>query len=376
LTNATFLFKQGSLSGSWLAAMTISKIGTTHYTRYLSGKKTFQIDVQQMVGKVAAHFVTSMQVDADGAPKAYHDAEGGKPGDLTEYQNNWPCFDWLDNLSESDRCGTQGVGGALGPAPGFVVSATSLKDQRFAENDTRRYVDASTIPYIVLPGSFLLPAGMPAGTTAIKDCLGCLAYMIDLTSGHSTGAVFADVGPACGEASLCTALRLGRKPYYAKFYPKVCGIDSKRFVTIVFPAEILTMPLAADDVHNRAQALFYDWGDWTGLAQALKQVPKETPTDAPDDDIATLQLPPPKGPVAQNLLVAMDQVRPPSPRLTAGSDVVMIDAPPDGNSVATLSTGTEVELIETLPHGAWLRVFATIEGVVRQGYVRAAPFQK
>ena len=64
------------------------------------------------------------------------------------------------------------------------------------------------------------------------------------------------------------------------------------------------------------------------------------------------------------------------PRLTAGSDVVMIDAPPDGNLVATLAAGTEVELIETLPHGVWLRVFATIEGVVRQGYVRAAPFQK
>lgn len=348
----------------------INKIGTTSYSRWLGGKKTYQIVVQQVDGVVAAHFASSMQIDVDGAPKAYHEADGGRPADQAEYDNNWDCFDWLKNLKPSDRHGRQGIDGAVGPAHGFTISATSLKDLTVAnQRDTARYVDASVIPFIVLPADFPLADGT-THAAQIADCLGCLAYVVDLTSGHSTGAVFADVGPCSGEASLATALRLGRKPYYSSCFPKVSGIDSKRFFTIVFPNARLVMPLTVGDIQDRAQTLFQDWGGWTGLAAAMKEVAREHPPGASDDDIATLPLVPSKGPVDQNPALAS---RPVASYVTAASDVAMIDAPPDGGLVATLPAGTRAELIETLPHDDWLRVLGTIDGRLREGYVPAAP---
>jgi hypothetical protein len=343
----------------------IHTIGITHYRRWLDGERTFEIDVQQVNGIVAAHFVSSMQIDADGAPKGYHE------GDEHEWDNNWPCFDWLENLNQSDRHGQQGIGGAVGPAQGFTISATSLKDLNVANTqNTARYVDASVIPYIVLPADFPLADGTTHANT-ITDCLGCLAYVIDLVSGHATGAVFADAGPRSGEASLATALRLGRKPFYPHCPPKVSGIDAKRFFTIVFPNERLAMPLTVSDIQTRAQTQFQSWGDWAGLAAALQQVPKERPGGAPDDDIATLTLPPSTGPVDQSPVVVLEAAPAPRTFLSLRGDTAMVNAPPDGAAIGTLAAGTQVELIEALPNDSWLRVLATIDGQLRQGYVPA-----
>ena len=49
----------------------IRTIGTTKYRRYIDKQYVFEIEVQQVEGKVAAHFASSMQVDVDGAPMAY-----------------------------------------------------------------------------------------------------------------------------------------------------------------------------------------------------------------------------------------------------------------------------------------------------------------
>jgi hypothetical protein len=346
----------------------IHKIGTTHYRRYISGQKTFTIDVQQVTGIVAAHFASSMQIDADGAPKGYHE------GDEHEWDNHWPCFDWLENLKASDRHGQQGIDGAVGPAYGFTISQTSLQDRNVHDDrNTARYVDASVIPFVVLPADFPLADG--TNTAKLSDCLGCLCYVVDLTSGHATGAVFADVGPHVGEASLATALRLGRSPFYPQCHPKVSGIDSKRFFTIVFLNERLTMPLTVAAIQTRAEALFHAWGDWAGLAVALKQVTKEIPGGAVDDDIATLPLPPPKGPVERHPELVIDVFEPQRIHSTVQTATPFLDAPPDGDLIARLPAGTELELVETLPHGRWLRVLATVAGRLQQGYVSAADVQ-
>jgi hypothetical protein len=41
------------------------------------------------------------------------------------------------------------------PAPGFYVSTTSLEDPRQAVTNPSRYVDATKIPYIVIPDGVL-----------------------------------------------------------------------------------------------------------------------------------------------------------------------------------------------------------------------------
>ncbi len=269
----------------------IHNIGKTTYRRYLDldhSSHTLEIAVQQVEGTVAAHFVAAMQIDADGEPRGYHEQ------DVDAYSNKKPCFDWVENPNPNDRHGHQGQNGAIGPAPGFTISGTSLQDKTKAVNNTARYVDASTVPYIVLPTSFPVPAG--ATDADVKDWLGCLAYVVDLKSGHAAGAVFADVGPRVGESSIALALRLCRNPFSKKYHPKVTGIDSKRFFYIVFPNDRMTMPLAIDQIEIRAKTLFEAWGGWAAVAVAIKQVPQEQPHIADDDNIHELVLPPAKGP--------------------------------------------------------------------------------
>jgi hypothetical protein len=151
----------------------------------------------------------------------------------------------------------------------------------------------------------------------------------------------------------------------------VTGIDAKRFFTIVFPNERVSMPVTVTDIETRAKSLFQDWGDWTGLAAALRKVPKESPSGAPDDDIATLTLPPAKGPVDQNAVVSQDsELQPDRSFLAARADTNLLQAP-DGATIVAVPAGAALELVETLPHGQWLRVLVTIGDRLTQGYIAA-----
>ena len=166
------------------------------------------ISVHRVAGTHAAHFVSKLAVDADGAPRAYHPTDKRRP------DNHTKAFDWLSNINPNDLFGIQGQNGAVGPHPGFHISGTSLFDAQFPENDTRRWVDAGEVPYIVLSGrSFPWPGG-----NVVRP--GCLAFVVDTISGHSTGAIYADVGRAVGEGSVALALRLGLTPFYSNIIPK------------------------------------------------------------------------------------------------------------------------------------------------------------
>jgi hypothetical protein len=140
-------------------------------------------------------WTSGLAVDADGAPRAYHPesrkgldalANAGKPG-------NW----WG---VACDARGIPFVQGPNEPAPGFHVSTTALQDSRFPVHSCKRYVDAETIPYIVLP------RGMPGGAR-----LGDFAVVMNLETGARCGAIWADIGPRgkLGEGSIALAKALG-----------------------------------------------------------------------------------------------------------------------------------------------------------------------
>jgi predicted chitinase len=235
-------------------------------------------DVWQARGTKSAHFLSKLDVDADGAPRAYH------PGDHRPPSNAGKSFDWLVNLGSSDRHGIQGEGGAVGPAPGFVISATSLTDNRFPANDTRRYVDASAIPYIVLPGrGFPLPEG-----GKLKP--GCVTCVVDTKTGGYSGAIFADVGPRVGEASIRLAQRLGLNPFDARRFPKVVGFsggaDDRRFFYLVFYETTVPAPWPVEDIQAQADALFESWGGMTRLRTIVPALPDLKPPVTVFDDTA------------------------------------------------------------------------------------------
>jgi hypothetical protein len=228
-------------------------------------------DVMQVEGTNAAYFLCKLAVDADGAPRAYH------PRDVNPNSNSGKAFDWLANLSKSDRHGIQGEDGE-GPADGFVVSGTTAQNKSVDNTkNTARYVDASTIPYVVLPGAkFPLPNG-----AKLKD--GCVAFVVDTQTGGTSGAIFADIGRAVGEGSIALARRLGLFPFSKKLFPKVIGFEDKkdfsRFFCVVFPEAIIPPPWPVADIQKAADARFKAWGGEAQLKSIVAGLPPLKPPD-------------------------------------------------------------------------------------------------
>lgn len=137
---------------------------------------------------------SGLAIDADGSPRAYH------PHSATG----------LDHLANAGRHGnwwglvTNAKGypvqqGPDDPAPGYFISTTALEDPGRAEDDPRRYVDAETVPYVVL-------------SPRIKPHLavGDFALVINRANGRRAAAIIGDVGPVCGigEGSIALARAL------------------------------------------------------------------------------------------------------------------------------------------------------------------------
>src|SRR5437879_3969026 len=101
--------------------MAIKKLGSA-CLRWKHGACVKTTDVLQVVGKEESHFLAKMSTDVDGSPRAYH------PLDKDDPDNAGKAFDWLTSVKPSDLLGIQGQD-AIGPAPGFYVCATSLKNE-------------------------------------------------------------------------------------------------------------------------------------------------------------------------------------------------------------------------------------------------------
>src|SRR6266511_1560327 len=174
--------------------------------------------VRRRAGDNGLHFVAGMQIDADGAPRAYHPP--GAPG-LDFLANAGKPGHWFGIIT--DRAGNPVVQSPRDPAPGFYVSPTSLQDPTRAVADPRRYVDASTIPYVVLP-------------RLVRDRgrvrLGDFVAVRNRANGKIAYAIYADGGPAgkIGEGSiaLAKALRIPSNPKHG-------GTDRKEVAYVVFP---------------------------------------------------------------------------------------------------------------------------------------------
>ena len=211
-------------------------------------------DVLFLHGKLA--------VDADGAPGAYHPDDigidslrnAGKPG-------NW----WA---LACDQDGTPYRQTQDDPCPGYYVSTTALCDARYQARDPRRYVDATRIPYIVLPRN--LAELHPVGARVAKGDLA--AVTLTAQPSRPVFAIYADVGPAWGpghepgEGSVALAQALGHDPYVDGRVKR--GIASGVFY-VLFPGSGQRAPLPAEEIARRGQQAFDAWGGADKLARAM-----------------------------------------------------------------------------------------------------------
>jgi hypothetical protein len=172
-----------------------------------------------------------MMIDADGANgqtggiPVY--APGGyQPPPLDYLANAGEPGNWYGVVTDTGKKDGQPVKqNANGPAPGAYVSATSYRWPTLARIDPLAYVDAASVPYIVLPGHWR--------ALAIGVVLGCKARVEDTKTGkilEASGVL--DFGPKAklGEASIACAKFFG-----IPSSPKNGGTDEKRFIYTFFP---------------------------------------------------------------------------------------------------------------------------------------------
>jgi hypothetical protein len=191
-------------------------------------------------------YISGMTVDADGAPNAYHPPPDTDLG-LDDLANAGSEGNWWGLATDAD--GEPIVQGPDDPAPGFYVSTTSLFDPDLPI--TQRYVDATRIPFYVLP---------PAGRTQLGVHLGDLGMVVNTDNRQRAGAIFADVGPTdnLGEGSIALAAALGLPDD-----PRAGGA-SGGIAWVVFPGSGTGRPLPPETIAAGAEARFTDFG---GMAQ-------------------------------------------------------------------------------------------------------------
>ncbi len=221
-------------------------------------EKLFQVGdytIWKYSGQSAFFFKAGMKIDADGAPAAYHPDDKG----LDDLENAGDPGDWWALVTDTgEPDGEPIIQGDDDPAPGYYISRTALEDETKDRTDPRRYVDATKIPYIVLPENenekFLKKA---------KVKLGDFAAVYSGENGKLAFAIFADTGLSYaggveewrfGEGSIALAKALG-----IPSSPKTGGTDGG-VLYIVFPGSGNGKPRSLEEIRSEAKKHFDQWG--------------------------------------------------------------------------------------------------------------------
>ena len=172
-----------------------------------------------------------MEIDADGANGQtggvpVYAPQGFTPAPLDFLANAGGPGNWFGVVTDTgEEDGTPVKQDTSGPAPGAFVSATSYRWPTLARIDPLAYVDAASVPYIVLPSHWR--------QEAIGVVLGCKATVEDTKTGKVLEAAgVLDFGPRTklGEASVACAKFFGVDPS-----AKDGGTSEKRFIYTFFP---------------------------------------------------------------------------------------------------------------------------------------------
>jgi Fungal chitosanase of glycosyl hydrolase group 75 len=218
------------------------------------GEPAREVPIQHLPGTSAFYYEAGMTIDADGAPNAYHPDNTG----LDDLANAGGPGNW-EGLAKN-RYGDPFVQGPDDPFPGYYISATALVDRDRPLNDPLRYVDASKIPYIVLPGGMARELGARPGDFSV---------VLNQRNAKMSYAIFGDVGPwdRIGEGSVALAENLGIRSNARN------GGARGGILYLVFPGSGNGRPRPIEEINAEAEKLFHAWGGSDQLAACKFQVP-------------------------------------------------------------------------------------------------------
>jgi hypothetical protein len=204
------------------------------------GEPVRDIPIGRLSGSPAFFYESGMTIDADGAPNAYHPDNSG----LDDLANAGTPGRWEGLAKDAD--GEPFIQGPADPFPGYYVSATALADRSKPANDPTRYVDASRIPFIVLPGGMARQLGARPGDFAV---------VFNQRNGKSSYALFGDVGPfdRIGEGSVALAENLGIRSDARN------GGARRGILYLVFPGSGNGRPRTIEEINLEGQKLLQAW---------------------------------------------------------------------------------------------------------------------
>jgi Fungal chitosanase of glycosyl hydrolase group 75 len=191
---------------------------------------------------------------------------------------------WPADLLKQTRIGSNMIPFKDGkPCPlvdGFLVSATALRKPRVADVcDIGNYVDALTVPALVLPGN--PPKGV-SGFAQRGASLGALAVAMVPGEKNPVFAVVGDIGPAgeLGEASLALNGKLLGKTAEPQNYDEVRGRGVfkgrgwvvPRAIVLVFPksGDAKDPFMTVDRIDQESKRRFEQWGGVARLHACAK----------------------------------------------------------------------------------------------------------
>jgi Fungal chitosanase of glycosyl hydrolase group 75 len=227
-----------------------------------------------------AYETNNAAADADGAPNAYHPGDLGKNctrdthigldclGNAGYPKTTW----WRDVLVADPRDPSKAFVQPSGPFKGFFVAMTSLRAPNGDKFSTSSYVDATKVPFVVIPSGFDLPHVAGQGDVGIAT---------HLASGKMTPFIVGDSGGGSdaklGEASIALLVALGgRNPN-----PRTgAGLPKGAIQYILFPGSrkrgAALWPRTNEDIRDQA---FFLASHTQGIES--DQIPTDEPPPGP-----------------------------------------------------------------------------------------------
>jgi len=204
------------------------------------GEPERDIPIGRLSGSSAFFYESGMTIDADGAPNAYHPDNTG----LDDLENAGSPGHW-QGLAK-DAQGEPYIQGPDDPFPGYYVSATALADRSKPVSDPTRYVNATRIPFVVLPGEMARQLGARPGDFAV---------VFNPRNGQNSYAIFGDVGPRdrIGEGSMALAEKLGIRSDARN------GGARRGILYLVFPGSGNGRPRSIEEIEGESQRLLQEW---------------------------------------------------------------------------------------------------------------------
>jgi Fungal chitosanase of glycosyl hydrolase group 75 len=222
------------------------------------GQHSREVPVWQSSDSRAFFFVSGMTIDADGAPNAYNPSDTG----LDELANAGAPAHWEGIIT--DRDGNPLIQESSDPFPGYYISCTSLSDETKKFTDPTRYVDASKIPYVVLPHDVADHGGAR---------LGDFAVVMNRRNGKSSFAIYADIG-TLGEGSVALAEALEIRSD-ARDGGAVDGI-----LYLLFPGSGNLRPRTIGEIQSEGEKLLFHWGGMDKLSACAESDDPSSATES------------------------------------------------------------------------------------------------